>query len=42
MPEIWPVVSAPREGLLLHDGAATAVPCVLDEDELLFSKLLVM
>ncbi|CAD6204614.1 unnamed protein product [Miscanthus lutarioriparius] len=36
-PQIGPV-SAPREGLLLLDGAAV-VPCVLDEEELLIPKL---
>jgi len=39
-PQIGPV-SAPREGLLLLDGAAV-VPCVLDEEELLIPKLQVM
>jgi hypothetical protein len=37
-PEIGPVISAPRKALLLHDSAATAVPCVLDEEELLLPK----
>ncbi|CAD6341003.1 unnamed protein product [Miscanthus lutarioriparius] len=39
-PQIGPV-SAPREGLLLLDGAAV-VPCVLDEEELLIPKLQVI
>jgi hypothetical protein len=39
-PQIGPV-SAPREGVGLHDGA-TVVPCVLDEEELLIPKLQVM